>query len=89
MIADISRKAAEAAGSIEQQGGASQAIARNVQDVSNETNSMNASVHELSDSVQVTADACQRLQSTSGHLMSQMDLLNSLARDFVAKVRAA
>jgi methyl-accepting chemotaxis protein len=89
LIADISRKAAEAAGSIEQQGGASQAIAQNVQDVSHETNSMNASVHELSDSVQVTADACQRLQSASGHLMSQMDSLNGLARDFVAKVRAA
>jgi len=89
LIADISRKAAEAAGSIEQQGGASQAIAQNVQDVSHETNSMNASVHELSDSVQVTADACQRLQSASGHLMSQMDSLNGLARDFVARVRAA
>jgi methyl-accepting chemotaxis protein len=36
LIADISRKAAEAAGSIEQQGGASQAIAQNVQDVSHE-----------------------------------------------------
>ncbi|NJM91641.1 MAG: methyl-accepting chemotaxis protein [Rhodospirillaceae bacterium] len=89
LIADISRKAAEAAGSIEQQGGASQMIAQNVQEVSQETNSMNASVHELSDSVQVTADACQRLQSASGHLMSQMDSLNGLARDFVAKVRAA
>jgi methyl-accepting chemotaxis protein len=89
LIADISRKAAEAAGSIEQQGGASQAIAHNVRDVSHETNSMNASVHELSDSVQATADACQRLQSASGHLMSQMDSLNGLARDFVAKVRAA
>ena len=89
LIADISRKAAEAAGSIQQQGGASQMIAQNVQEVSQETSSMNTSVHELSDSVQATPDACQRLQSASGHLMSQMDSLNGLARDFVAKVRAA
>ena len=34
-------------------------------------------------------EICQRLQATSGHLMSQMDSLNSLARDFVARVRAA
>jgi hypothetical protein len=39
--------------------------------------------------VKVTADACERLQSASGHLLSQMDSLNALARDFVAKVRAA
>ena len=89
LIGDISRKAAEAAGSIQQQGGASQMIAQNVQEVSQETNSMNTSVHELSDSVQATAEACQRLQSASGHLMSQMDSLNTLARDFVTKVRAA
>jgi methyl-accepting chemotaxis protein len=89
LIGAISRKAAEAAGSIEQQGGASQAIAQNVQDVSRETNTMNASVQELSASVQSTATACQRLQDTSGRLLSQMDSLNGLAQDFVARVRAA
>jgi methyl-accepting chemotaxis protein len=89
LIGDISRKAAEAATSIEQQGAASRAIAQDVQDVSHETGSMNDSVQELSQSVQTTATACGRMQDASARLLSQMDSLNGLARDFVAKVRAA
>lgn len=76
-------------GAVEQQGAATQEIARNIQSVSAGASEINNHIGGVSSAAEATGSAASQVLSNAQELEGQSGLLRAAVDDFLAKVRAA
>jgi methyl-accepting chemotaxis protein len=88
-IGDIYTTTASIASAVEQQGAATQEIARNVQDAARGTGEVTSNVAGVTDATRETGDAAQQVLTASGALIDQAQALRARVESFLAAVKAA
>ena len=88
-IEEVSQIASAIAAAVEQQGTATQEIARNAQHTAGRTGEVSTNIAEASRTARDTGDAATRLLGASGQVARGVSNLNEVIEAFVNKVRAA
>jgi methyl-accepting chemotaxis protein len=88
-IEELSRIGAAIAAAVEQQGSATQEIARNVHEAANGTRHVSATIAGVSEGATETGGAATQVLAASADLSRQTELLRADVRTFIADVRAA
>jgi methyl-accepting chemotaxis protein len=88
-IAQLNEIAATIAAAVEQQGAATQEIARNVQQAAARTSEVSSNVARVTQAVDEEGAAAQEVRSASGELAKQAEALRGQVGSFLAEVRAA
>jgi methyl-accepting chemotaxis protein len=88
-IKQIHEIATTIAAAVEEQGAATQEIARNVQQAAQGTGEVSSNIADVTAAVGETGAAASRVLSAAGELTSQSDALRKQVEDFLAAIRAA
>jgi methyl-accepting chemotaxis protein len=88
-ISRINEIATAIASAVEEQGAATQEIARNVQEASTGTGAVSENIAGVSASAARTGEASSQVLSAAGELARQGETLRGEVSDFLAKIRAA
>ncbi|MDC7675231.1 methyl-accepting chemotaxis protein [Asticcacaulis machinosus] len=87
VIHDMSDIALAISAAMEQQGAATDDIARNVHEASKGTDEVASHIHSISVATQETGDASSQVLETADNLVTQSDSLRQQVQQFVAQVR--
>ena len=88
-ISRVSEIATTIASAVEEQGAATQEIARNVQQAAQGTQEVSSNIAGVSQAARETGAASSQVLSTANELAKQSEVLKAEVDDFLAKVRAA
>ncbi|MBL6928611.1 MAG: methyl-accepting chemotaxis protein [Rhodospirillales bacterium] len=88
-ISEVDEIAATIASAVEQQGAATQEIARNVEQAAAGTNEVSSNIGGVSTAASDTGAAATEIQSAASELSQQSETLRSAIDSFLANVRAA
>jgi methyl-accepting chemotaxis protein len=80
--------AAAVAAAVEEQGAATNEIARNVEEASAGTREVSANITGVNQAVRLTADGARQIETAATGLADQSDLLSREVNGFLAEVRA-
>ena len=89
IIGRISEISSVIASAVEEQGAATQEIARNVQQAARGTTDVSSGIEEVSKAANDTAAASAQVLSASAHVAKQGELLSGEVQGFLAGIRAA
>ncbi|GGZ42491.1 methyl-accepting chemotaxis protein [Asticcacaulis endophyticus] len=87
VIHDMSDIALAISAAMEQQGAATDDIARNVHEASKGTDEVASHIHSISVATQETGDASSQVLETADNLVTQSDSLRQQVQQFVAQIR--
>ena len=88
-ITETREIAATIASAVDEQGSATQEIARNVQEVAVSTNEISTQIGEVTEATHQTGDAATRVETTAGELFTQSDRLRADVARFLQAVKSA
>jgi methyl-accepting chemotaxis protein len=88
-IAQINQIATTIASAVEEQGAATQEIARNVQEASKGTQEVSSNVVTVTKAANDTGSAATQVQSSSGELAQSAAMMRKQVDEFLANIRAA
>ena len=88
-IGDIKEIASTIAAAVEEQGAATQEIARNVEQAANGTQGVNTNISGVTAAAGETGQAAGEILNAAGELSQQSELLKGEVDQFLAQVRAA
>ncbi len=87
-IGDINEIASTIVAAVEEQGAATQEIARNVEQAANGTSEVNTNISGVTAAVSETGHAAGQILSASGELSQQSEVLKTEVDQFLVQVRA-